>query len=108
MFWVDVKPQTACCRFATDEELETDPEQYDCATCPVRDALDGLYPENRQAWNLYSTVMTRFAHETQTTGWLLERVTRDLHPDDIVDLADRLAVVFDELNPIRVVTPDGP
>lgn len=105
-FWIDEKPRTTCCLFATDEEIETEPEAYDCLNCSVAEALDGLDKENREAWVLYRKVMTRFAVEVGTVPLIFDRLTAGMDPEDFGDLVTRCALIFDELNPIPVAATD--
>lgn len=92
----------ACCQLADPEELATDPDAYDCATCRVRVELARLRPENRTAWQLYQQVVTRFTVETHAIGTVLTRVLQEMDPEDAVDLVARLSVIYDESMPIVV------
>lgn len=105
-FWVDERPGIPCCRFATAEELETDPEQYDCSTCQVSAALIDLKPENREAWRMYEAVVSRFTCETHCVSTLLGRALRDLDTDEAADLVARLALIYSEVVPIVVQKTD--
>ncbi len=98
---MDERPNAACCLFADDEEVATDPEAYDCATCSVREAIATLWPENQEAWTLYRRTMTRFAHDMHLSELLLKRLTKDLDDEALTDLMTRLAIIYDELNPMQ-------
>lgn len=101
-FWVDERPQLPCCRFASEEELESDPEQYDCETCAVQASLLALRTENREAWRIYEQLISRFTFDTHSVGVLLERVLRDREAEEAVDLVARLALIYDEVVPVTV------
>jgi len=96
---VDEQPNTPCCLFADDETLATDVEVFDCRTCPVLDALDGLWPVNRQAWSLSRQVLTRFTFDTHSVALALERATRDLDVEEFADLVERLSMIYSHLYP---------
>jgi hypothetical protein len=106
IFWVAEKPQLACCLFADDEEIETDAHEFDCETCPVRERLDGLWPENRAAWTLYQSLMSRFTYDCGVIGPLLQSILDPLEPEDRLTLTKRLAIIYQELIPVTV-RPDG-
>lgn len=96
---MDERPNAACCLFASEEEIETDAEQYDCESCVVAQALTRLWPENARAWHLSRTLLTRFSHELQIAPLVLDRLTRDDDPEAFTDLVDRLAIIYAELVP---------
>ncbi len=85
--------------FATDEELETDGEQYDCETCPVADHLQGLWPENAEAWRIYRLLASRFLVDLHAGGAALTKLTADLDEEPFEDLMQRLAIIYDVLCP---------
>jgi len=51
------------------------------------------------AWSIYRTVATRFVWDGHAAGWALDRLTRDWPVEDVTDLLDRLAVLYDALQP---------
>lgn len=99
---MDERPSLSCCLFASDEDRETDPGAYDCASCAVAAALDALYPENRTAWSLYRQIVTRWTCDTGTVALAFDRLTRDLDSDDFGDLLARVTLIYDEVNPVPV------
>lgn len=103
---MDERPNTPCCLFASDEELETDSAQFQCDQCAVAEALDGLWPENRRAWALSRRVLTRFTFETGCVALALERLTSECDPEDWADLLTRLAIIYDEVNPVPTAPAD--
>lgn len=96
---MDDRPQIACCLFATDDEIETDAQEFDCQSCAAADALDGLWPENRHAWTLYRRIVSRFTYDTHSIGALIVRAMDGLEPEDAFDLVERLSVIYQELVP---------
>ena len=103
---MDERPSLSCCLFASEEDRETDPGAYDCATCAVAAALEDLYPENRVAWDLYRQIVTRFTYDTDTVALAFDRLTRDLDPEDFGDLLTRVTLIYDDVNPVPVRTPE--
>jgi hypothetical protein len=64
------------------------------------DAIDGLWPENAHAWRVYHQIVSRFGIDFGgVTAWLLDRVTDGMDPEDAVELVERLALIYDTLNP---------
>jgi len=96
-FWADEKDSHTCCLFATDEELEE--PVFDCDTCPVRQALDGLRPENEQAWRLFHRLGSRFVVDFGVGAEAFKRLTADVPDDEVPDLLQRLALIYDGLYP---------
>jgi hypothetical protein len=85
--------------FADDETVETDADVFDCQACPVVDALDGLWPENRAAWTLSRQILSRFTYDTRSVALALDRATRDLDPAAWLELVERLAMIYDFVYP---------
>jgi hypothetical protein len=105
-FWVDERSQHACAALATDDELETDPEAYDCGDdCPVAAALDALWPENADAWRVFHQVVSRFTVEFHLGGEALRRLTGELEADAFEALLERLSLIYDLLYPPRQSGP---
>lgn len=90
-----------CCMRATDAEIHEDPGAYNCDVCPLASALVDLrmYPENERAWYVYQQLASRFSVDTHTCAVVLERLTKDDEPDEFADLMQRLAVLYDVLQP---------
>lgn len=101
-FWVDQRTQLPCCLFATDEEVQSDIEQYDCQTCAVADAIDDLWPENRAAWSLSRSLLTRFAADCHLVPVILDRLTREQDAEAFEDTVTRLGMIYDEVCPVVV------
>jgi hypothetical protein len=49
---------TTCCILATPEEIEADPEAFDCETCPRRIAESQLSPHDHLALRVYGLLQT--------------------------------------------------
>lgn len=82
-----------------EETRETDAQEFDCETCPVALAFEGLWPENRAAWGLSRRLLTRFTVDLHALPIALDRATRDLPAEDFLDLLDRLTMIYDALAP---------
>lgn len=72
----------------------------------VRQALDGLNTDNREAWGLFQTLCTRFLIETKSVGPVFVRLCEGRDVEDVTDLALRVALIYDVYYPPRS-TPDG-
>lgn len=94
------KPNLPCCLFASDEEVETDAQEFDCQACPVRDHLDGLWPENRAAWTLYQRIVNRLTYDCGLIGSLFESAVQGADFEERVELMQRLAIIYDALVPV--------
>lgn len=97
-FWADEKDQHACCLFATDEEIEQE-DVFDCDTCPIRQALEGLWPENERAWRLFNQLATRLVADLGIGAEAFRILAADIPADDMPDLLTRLAVIYDVVYP---------
>jgi hypothetical protein len=98
---VDKLQHTPCCQRATQEEIDGDPDLYDCQRCPVADALTGLDDENLEAWRLYHTLASRFLVDAQAVGAVFSRLTADQSPEQLADTCERMRVLYDTLQPPR-------
>ena len=88
-----------CCLWAEQDEIDGDPELYDCATCVVREQLDGLDVENRVAWGLFKQFATRLTADACAGAEVLRRLTKDV-PDEVWPaLWTRLNLLYDALMP---------
>jgi hypothetical protein len=65
----------------------------------VADAQATLDRENVEAWDLYGRVCTRFAVDFGVVPELLRQLVDGWRPEDVVDLMERFAVMYDVLNP---------
>jgi hypothetical protein len=92
--WDELK-LAACCQFASEEELATGGEDYNCDTCPVRCAVDDLDQDNRHAWELLGSIFSRFLVDSRTLPLMVERLTHGLDDDDFMDLMTRLSIIYD-------------
>jgi hypothetical protein len=105
-FWTDERPGTACCQFVDQDVLDTDPDEFDCDTCVVRDRQADLWPENADAWRLYHQLVTRFLVDGQLLPVALTRLTADMTLEAFTDALDRLAVIYDVLQPPKAESAD--
>jgi hypothetical protein len=62
-------------------------------------AVDRLDRANREAWGLYNRVASRFCHEWGLMAFRLTQETAGWDATDVVDLLDRLDLIFDALQP---------
>ena len=97
-WWADVGTKAQCCQFASDELLE-EPDAWNCETCEYRQQLTALTEENQVAWQIWRLIGSRFAMDFGTARWVLDATTRDWPADDVHDLAQRLAVIYDTVSP---------
>lgn len=104
-FWVDQGRAEPCCQFASDADLASDPEEYNCDRCVVADALAGLDAENAKAWRLFQYLQRRFVVEQQALGSVLDRMTRDEEPEQFEDTLSRLSLLYDVMFP-KKAEPD--
>lgn len=88
-----------CCLSADDEQLQHEAELFDCETCPVALASAALWPENREAWELFQALTSRWAVDLGTAPEVFRRLTEEKTAEDVRDLHERLAVVYDLLQP---------
>lgn len=70
-------------------------------------ALDGLWPENRDAWHLYQRIVSRFTVDCQVLGPLLLRVVDGRDLDDALDVVQRLSLIYQELGPGSAPRPES-
>lgn len=98
-WWKSYRHGYACCLGATDEELEVEPELYQCDVCPVAEQLDGLWPENARAWDLFHRVVCRFTMETRSVGQVLLATLED--DADPLDTVERMQIMYEALVPER-------
>lgn len=80
-------------------DLESDPGAYDCDTCQVRTALDALSEENAEAWTLFHRLASRFLVDTHLVAEAFRLLTIDWASSDVLDLIERLNVLYDILLP---------
>jgi hypothetical protein len=89
--------------FASDADLDINEvdDIYDCANCPVADALSDLHddPANAEAWELFKRTMSRFTVDTHTVGLVLDRLDTDITAQTFPDLVERFAIIYDALHP---------
>ena len=79
--------------------LETDAAQFDCETCEVRIAQAQVWPENREAWEMFQAVASRFVWDGHALGPLLAHLMSDWTEDAMIDRVQRCAVIYDILYP---------
>jgi len=97
-WWSDVGTRAQCCQFADDDLLD-EADAWDCSTCEYRQQLAALTRENAVAWDVWRLIGNRFAMDFSTGAWVLAAITRDWPAEDVQDLAQRLAVIYDIVSP---------
>lgn len=80
--------------------LATDPEAFDCETCPTAQALGSLDEPNREAWRIFRLLASRFLVDLHAGGHVLDRLTADLDVEQFEDLMQRLRILYDVLCPV--------
>ena len=88
-----------CCQRASEEDLRLNPEAYDCSTCGLMAQLEGLWPENAEAWQTYQLLCGRTVRDCQLEGWLLDRCTQAWSHERVLELLERLDVITGVLSP---------
>ena len=96
---MDERPSCACCQFQDQEILDTDAAQFDCETCEVRIAQASVFPENRDAWEMFQILSSRFVWDSQSLGAFFIRLTDGWTDDEVTDRLQRCAVIYDVLYP---------
>ena len=81
--------------------LKDDPDLFDCATCPVREAWEGLDDANREAWAMFQRLMSRFVVDLGAGSAVFARMTADVPDEAYADLVARLTVLYDIVCPPR-------
>ena len=76
-----------------------EPELYNCETCEVGAQLDGLWPENADAWDLFHGAVTRFGVDTHTVSLSLRSALDGDDPSLVADSLRRCALIYDALYP---------
>lgn len=79
--------------------LDEESEHFDCDTCHVREVQATLDAENVEAWHLYHRLYGRMAVDLQLGPVLFPYLVAGWPAQDVLDLADRLAIVHDVLSP---------
>lgn len=79
--------------------MASDPDAFNCDTCPVRQKQEALDAPTRRALGIWATVGRRFVLEHGLAPWVLTPLTRGWTDDDKADLIDRLAMIYDTLVP---------
>lgn len=79
--------------------LDTDGEHFDCETCEVADALASLDADNADAWRVYGQCLSRFAVDLGLVPVQFKALVSGRSDADVVDLMERLAVIYDVLSP---------
>jgi hypothetical protein len=81
------------------EVVDTDPEEFDCASCELARKQDELWAENIDAWQVFQDLARRFVVDVGIGALVLERHLADRGIADALDLVDRLALIYDVVCP---------
>ena len=79
--------------------MDADPARFDCDACEVRSRSGELWPENHDAWAIWSTLSGRTVRDLHLAAWYLEQVTADREPADKMDVVARISLIRDTLEP---------
>ena len=92
----------------SEEESAADAETYVCETCPVADALAALDDDaaNREAWAVFHRCVTRFTVDAHLAAVALSAAVKDWETDDVLDLIDRLGILYNAICPPPVTRPE--
>ncbi len=91
-----------CCLIESAESVDQntdDPEWFQCDRCEVAARLEGLSPENSEAWAIFRTCLTRLAGDGHVVGEAIRRFTAHVPDEDFPDVWHRLNVLYDVLCP---------
>lgn len=93
-----------CCESADDEQLQYEPELFNCATCPVLQARQDLWPENLDAWFIFRTLASRLVVDAHLGPEVFRRLTEDRDTDAVADVLERLSLIHDAVMPAKTET----
>lgn len=79
---------------------------YDCEACAIRQQLADLDAANRTAWQAWQRIAHRLVVDLHAGGFVLGLALQEMDPDDALTCVERLAVIYDVLNPPRTPTTD--
>ena len=100
MQWSAVYGKTAtCCVRATEEQVEAEPERFDCSTCELKSRTEGLFLANAEAWRVYQILCGRTVRMCEAYGMALEWVTAGWSSAERLHLLQRLDVILDVISP---------
>ena len=85
---------------------EQEADQFDCDTCPLAASVQALDGSNAEAWSLYRRVYSRLNVEWGLVPDLFRRLVAGMDDDDVLELVDRLSLIFGILNPPPQPGPD--
>lgn len=95
----DEGKSSSCCLFATDEELKSRPDTFDCARCERQRLWSGLWPENKTAWTCYQALARRTVRDIQAGAWVLETFTAGWSWQRVADLLQRIDLILEIASP---------
>lgn len=87
-----------CCQFATDEELQEDPESYDCETCERRIERARLTLADETALSLHRRLSGRAVQDLHLTRLVFETARLRMSADEADLLLDRLELIHEYAN----------
>jgi len=99
LWWRDHAKNATCCRRATEQEREEDPDAFDCVNCDYRKHVTGLWVENANAWDLYQRLCGRAVRDFHLEGWLVQQWTDGWDFERVAILMDRLNLIASVLEP---------
>ena len=97
--WVDQGPTLLCCQTCEPQIADEESAHFDCETCPLARALEALDGDNALAWTTYGRIYSRFHHDWGLIPTMFARVIDGFDPEDVTELTERLAVIYDILQP---------
>lgn len=90
--WQRVRGKTVrCCQRADDEELAT--QTFDCDGCEWRTWVEGLWPENAEAWDIYQRLHQPIVTDLRLAPYVLEALTAEHTPRERAALVTRLGLI---------------
>jgi len=82
-----------CCLRATDEELEEDPEAFDCEACEFCEKQESLTAADDLALEIYDRLQTSVVRDLRLTPLVFDIAQLRLTQRDGLELLDRLDVI---------------
>jgi hypothetical protein len=84
---------------ATDEEIESDPEAYDCEGCEHRMLRECLSSDDEHALRLHHQLSMRAVQDLHLTPMVFDIARLRLSEDEAAQLLDRLDLIHEHLSP---------
>lgn len=95
-WWSDQEGKITCCRFATQEEQEADPEAYNCEDCQERILKDSFTRADKVALHLYEDLAHSVVADFHLTPLVFDLHRLQLTEEEAQGLLQKLDLVHCE------------